>query len=501
MVHERRAAAVPVSDLCSCSVRELLSLLRARQVSARELMTAHLDRIRQINPVINAVVGQRPDDECLASADQADRALARGEPAGPLHGLPWAFKDLEAAVGFPFTEGSPIYGRRMPGEDTVLVERIRAAGAIPIGKTNIPEFGMGSHTYNRVYGTTRNPYDTSRSAGGSSGGAAAAVAAGLLPLADGSDLGGSLRNPASFNNVVGFRPSVGLVPTHPAPLPFVGFGVKGPIARTVEDAARLLSVIAGADARDAAAYPSDPVTFTRDLSRSFAGTRLAWCPDLGGLPVAPEVRTVIDHQRGTFEALGFIVEEACPDFHDADEIFLTIRQWRTWIALGALLEKHRDQLKPEAIWEIEAGARLTSADVAQAMTKHAAFLARLHRFQERYDFLACTVSQVPPFDASFDWPRMIDGVAMDTYISWMKSAYWITVTFCPAISVPAGFTPDGLPVGIQIVGRRRHDFDVLQAAHAFEQATQTGTRRPVLGQEGRNGQDGQAGRDRKRETG
>lgn len=468
----------PDPDLCFLCGRELASLIRSRQLSARELMTAYLRQIERINPSMNAIVAKLDDRSCLALADEADRALANRKSVGPLHGLPWAFKDLEAVVGFPFTNGSPIFQSNMPAEDTVLVERIRAAGAIPIGKTNVPEFGMGSHSYNRVYGTTRNPYDTTKSAGGSSGGAAAAVAAGLLPMADGSDLGGSLRNPASFNNVVGFRPSVGLVPAAPVMLPFLGFSVKGPIARSVDDVAFLMSVIAGPDRRDPGSYPSEPSTFMKVLERDFRGATIAWCPDLGGLPLDPQVRDVISRQRATLEDLGCIVENASFDFHDADDVFVTIRRWRSWIMFGNLLKEHRHAMKPEAVEEIEAGAALTSADLARAMTRHAALLDRFRQFQETHEFLACTVSQVPPFEASNDWPHAIDGVQMGTYIDWMKSAYWISTTFCPAISVPAGFTPNGLPVGLQVVGRARADFSVLQLAHAFEQATRVGLRRP-----------------------
>lgn len=460
------------------SGRELARLIRSRQISSREVMAAYLQQIDRINPAINAIVAKLDDHACLALADEADRALASGDLVGPLHGLPWAFKDVEAATGFPFTNGSPIYRTNMPAQDTILVERIRAAGAIPIGKTNVPEFGMGSHTYNRVYGTTRNPYDTTKSAGGSSGGAAAAVAARLLPIADGSDLGGSLRNPASFNNVVGFRPSVGLVPAAPAILPFLGFSVKGPIARSVDDVAFLLSVIAGADRRDPVAYPSEPSTFTHPLARDFKGVKVAWCPDLGGLPLDPQVRDVLNRQRSTLEHLGCTVDDASFDFRDADDVFVTLRRWRSWVMLGVLLKDHRADLKPEAIAEIEAGASLTSADVARAMTRHTALLDRFRLFQESYEFLACTVSQVPPFDAAADWPHEIDGVRMDTYIDWMKSAYWISTTFCPAISVPAGFTPSGLPVGLQLVGRARADVSVLQLAYAFEQATRVGMDRP-----------------------
>jgi amidase len=473
------ASQVQSSDLCFASARDLAAMIRERKVSAREVMAAHLDRIRRVNPRVNAIVAKLDDDQCLALADAADRRLASGEAVGPLHGLPIAFKDLEAAVGFPFTNGSPIFKDNQPAEDTVLVERLRRAGVVPIGKTNVPEFGMGSHTYNTVYGTTVNPYDLTKSAGGSSGGAAAAVAAGLLPLADGSDLGGSLRNPANFTNVVGFRPTVGLVPAAPSLLPFLGFGVKGPIARSVADAAFLLSVMAGSDARDPACYPSDPSIYVRPLDRSFKDARVAWCLDLGGLPIDSRVRAVLAVQRRTFEDLGCIVDDACPDLADADDVFLTVRRWRSWITIGALLETHRDRLKPEAISEIESGAKVGSADLARAMTRHGELMERMRRFHERHEFVVCAVNQVPPFDANIHWPHEIEGVAMDHYVAWMKSTYWISATFCPAISVPAGFTDEGLPVGIQIVGRYRDDLGVLQMADAFEKATGFGGRRPT----------------------
>ena len=462
------------------SARELARLIRERKVSAREVMSAHLDQIRRINPKINAIVAKLDDDRCLALADEADQRLARKGRVGPLHGLPIAFKDHEPAVGFPWTRGSPIYKDFMPQEDSVLVERLRKAGVLPIGKTNVPEFAMGSHTYNKVYGTTFNPYDLTKSAGGSSGGAAAALACGLLPIADGSDLGGSLRNPANFNNIVALRPTVGLVPTAPNQMPFIGFGVKGPMARSVADVAFLLSTISGPDPRDPACYPSDPTFFLKPLERSFKGVRVAWCPDLGGLPLDRRVRTVLESQRQTFENLGCIVEEACPDLSGADKIFLDIRLWSSFNTLGPLLETHRSQMKPEAIWQIEAGARVSATDLAQAMIRHSELLERVRQFQSKYEFLLCAVNQVPPFDASLDWPKEIEGVKMENYVAWMKSAYWITTTFCPAISVPAGFAQGGLPVGIQIVGRHRDDFGVLQIAHAFEQETRIGQKRPAI---------------------
>ena len=401
-----------------------------------------------------------------------------GRPTGLLHGLPIAFKDLEAAVGFPFTKGSPIYKDLRPTADTVIVERLRQAGTIPIGKTNVPEFGMGSHTYNQVYGTTFNPYDRTKSAGGSSGGAGAAVASGMLPLADGGDLGGSLRNPANFNNVVALRPTVGLVPIAPTPLPLVGMSVKGPIARSVSDVAFMLSVLAGADGRDPQTYPSTPADFLLPLARDWKGVRVAWSPDLGGLPLDRRVRTVLEAQRQVFVDLGCMVEEATPDFTDVDEVFLTLRSWANWNTNGALLAEHREVMKPEAIWDIEAGAKLTGAEVARAIMAHGALLERMRVFQKKYEFLVCAVNQVPPFDASLDWPKAIDGVPMENYVAWMKSAYWISTTCRPALSVPAGFTAEGLPVGLQIVGRHRDDLGVLRLGYAFEQATAVGKRRP-----------------------
>jgi amidase len=368
----------------------------------------------------------------------------------------------------------------MPAEDSVLVERLRSAGAIPIGKTNVPEFGMGSHTFNRVYGTTRNPYDPDRTAGGSSGGAAAALATGMLPIADGSDLGGSLRNPGNFNNVVGLRPTVGLVPAAPSPLPLFGFSVNGPMARTVADTAFLLRVMAGPDPRDPGCGPFDPSVFGGRLERAFRGTRVAWCPDLGGLPLDPRVRAVLEARRSAFESLGCVVEEACPDLRGADAIFWTLRAFRSAALLGPLLADHRGQMKPDAVGEIESGLALTGNAVARAMIEHGELLERVRRFQETYAFLICAVNQVPPFEATLDWPRTIAGVTMENYIAWMKSAYWISVTYRPAISVPAGFTGEGLPVGIQIVGRLHDDWGVLQLAHAFEAATGFGKRRPPL---------------------
>jgi amidase len=467
-------------ELCFTSAGELARLIRARQLSAREVMAAHLAQIDRLNPTLNAIVARLPDEQCLRLADDADRRAARGDTLGPLHGLPIAFKDLQPAVGFPCTRGSPIFRTFMPEADSVLVERLRGAGAIPIGKTNVPEFGLGSHTYNQVYGTTVNPYDTTKSAGGSSGGAGAALAAGMLPIADGSDLGGSLRNPANFNNIVAIRPTVGLVPTAPHVFPLLNFGVNGPMARSVADVAFLLSVMAGPDPRDPGCHPSDPSVFATPLDRDFRGVRVAWCPDLGGLPLDPRVRAVLEAQRATFEALGCRVEHAYPDLADAEFVFLTIRRWQSAAVYGPLLPRHRHEMKPEAIDEIEAGLAIPGGDVAQALIRHGQLVETIRRFQDAFEFIVCAVNQVPPFDATLDWPKAIDGVPMEHYIAWQKSAYWISVTLRPAISVPAGFTADGLPVGLQIVGRHRDDLGVFQMAHAFEQATGVGRRRPGI---------------------
>jgi len=474
------AQAATADELCFSSAVDLARMIRTRQVSAREVMAAHLSRIERFNPPLNAIVAKLDDDACLKLADAADRRTASGEPLPPLHGLPTAFKDLQPAVGFPYTRGSPIYKDAMPAEDSVFVERLRRAGVIPIGKTNAPEFGMGSHTYNKVYGTTVNPYDLTKSAGGSSGGAASALAAGLMPIADGSDLGGSLRNPGNFNNIVGFRPSVGMTPTWPTSFPLLGFSVNGPLARSVADVAFLMSVMTGPDARDPSLLPADPAVFRGALERNFRGVRVAWCPDLGGLPLERSVRDVLDAQRKTFEDLGCIVEEAVPDLTDADSIFLTLRAFRSAANYGPLLAQYRDLLKPEAITEIEQGQALTRDAVAQAMVKQSQLFDRMRRFEERYAFTLCAVNQLPPFDAKIDWPKTVAGVAMEHYIAWQKTCYWITATFRPALSVPAGFTRDGLPVGVQIVGSWRDDFGVLQLGAAFERATKVGLRRPPL---------------------
>ncbi|MEE8557666.1 MAG: amidase family protein, partial [Myxococcota bacterium] len=360
----------------------------------------------------------------------------------------------------------------------LIVVRIRDAGAILVGKTNTPEFGAGSQTYNEVFGETLNPYDTTRTCGGSSGGAAVTLACGMLPIADGSDLGGSLRNPASFCNVVGFRPSPGRVPGWPSQGAWFPLSVSGPMARTVGDAALLLSAIAGPDSRSPISIEEPGSRFARPLDRSFSGVRVAWSPSLGGLPVDRRVASVLEAQRPVFESLGCAIDDAEPDFTDADEIFQVLRAWYMELRLGALLDRARDQMKETLVWNIEKGRGLSGPDVGTAERKRTALYHRVREFMETYEFLVLPTSQVPPFDVKERYVTEIEGVKMNSYIDWMKSCSSITLTGHPAISVPGGFTEEGLPVGIQIVGRHHDDWGVLQLAHAFEEATESWKRQP-----------------------
>lgn len=472
--------SVNSNEICFSTARDLAARIASKDLSAKEVMTAFLEQIGRVNPEVNAIVSMLDEEQALALADDADKRLAGGEQPGPLFGLPLAIKDLCDAKGFPTTRGSPIYRDTIATRDALIVERMRNAGGLIIGKTNVPEFGLGSHSYNPVFGVTRNPYDLTKSAGGSSGGAGAALATGMLPVADGSDTGGSLRNPGNFNNVIGFRVSPGLVPAWPVDTPWMGLGVKGPMARTVGDTALLLSVMAGADPRDQLAYPVDASQFARPLERDMKGTRIAWCPDLGVLPLDPRVRETLNAQRRTFEDLGCIVTDAAPDFSGADEIIHVLRAGMLAGREAETLEQNRHLMKPEAIWNIEEGLKLSAGDLIRAMSGQQALFERVRLFMEQYDFIACAVNQVPPFPVEWAYPTEIDGVKMENYIAWMKSAYYITITRSPAISVPAGFTSDGLPVGIQLVGRFRDDLGVLQLARAFEEATAFWKQRPAV---------------------
>ncbi len=432
-------------------------LLRTKQLSAREVLAAHLDQIDRVNPALNAIVTLVPE-QAIAAAACADEALARGHPIGPLHGLPIAHKDLQPTPGIRTTFGSPLFKDFVPAQGSLLVERIARAGAIVVGKTNTPEFGAGSQTFNTVFGATRNPYDPTKTCGGSTGGGAVALACGMLPIADGTDMGGSLRNPASFCNVVGLRPSPGRVPVWPSTIGWSTLSVEGPMARSVADAALLLSALAGPDPRSPIALAESGARFAAPLDRDFTGVRVAWWSDLGGLPVDRRVSAQVNAQRRLFESLGCIVEEAEPDFGDADEIFKTLRALAFVASHGETVARHREMVKETIQWEVDRGRKLTVLDVARAEMKRTALYHQMRQFMERYEFFVLPVSQVPPFDVAQPYVTEIEGVAMETYIDWMKSCYYISVTGHPAISVPAGFTSDQLPVGLQIVGRHQDDW-------------------------------------------
>jgi amidase len=466
-------------DLCFLPATILAERLRDGEVSAEEVMRAHLARIEAINPKVNAIVTLLPE-RAIEAARAADRAAAKGLLTGPLHGLPIAHKDLALTRGIRTTFGSPILRDFVPTEDQLIVERIGLAGAITIGKTNTPELGAGSQTFNEVFGETCNPWDPSVTCGGSSGGAAVALACGMVPIADGSDQGGSLRNPASFCNVVGFRPSPGRVPMWPAPVAWSPMSVEGPMGRTVADVALLLSVMAGPDARSPISLDEPGSSFRRPLERNFQGVRVAWSRDLGELPVDSRVTAAIEPGIDVLSHLGCEVVEASPDFSGADKAFKAWRAWLFELGFGRMLDTHREQLKDTVVWNIEEGRKLSGADLGRAEIERTRLYHRVREFMESYEFLVLPVSQVPPFDIGERWVREIEGVAMETYIDWMKSCYYITVTGLPAISMPCGFTDAGLPVGLQIVGRHHDDFGVLQLAHAFEQATELWKRRPPL---------------------
>jgi amidase len=465
-----------MEDICFTPAKKLAQLLHARKLSAAEVTRAFIERIERVNPQVNAIATFLPE-QALKEAKALDRKKAKKPP---LAGLPIAYKDLVATKGIRTTLGSLVYKDNVPKEDALLVERLKAAGAITLGKTNTPEFGAGSNTFNKVFGATRNPYDPSKTAGGSSGGAAAAVACGMLPFADGSDLAASLRNPGNYCNVVGFRPTPGRVPSYPAANAWDTQPVIGPIARTVADAAFLLSAMAGPDRRAPVSISEPGSIFNRPLKRSFKKVRVAWTKDFGGLPVEPEVTAVLEAQRKVFSSLGCVVEEACPDFSGATEAFETLRAVSFAMRFAPLLKTHRSELKDTVVWNIEQGLALDGAKIARAETLRTGLYQRLRTFLERYEFLLAPVNQLPPFPVETEYPTEIAGVRLDNYLDWMKSCYYITITSHPAISVPAGFTTDGLPVGLQIVGRYRDDFGVLQLAHAFEAETHIWKRRPPL---------------------
>ncbi len=471
---------MPDNSLCHASAKELTGLIAQREISAIELLDAHLAQIDTFNSEVNAIITLTPD-HARAIALDVDRRLARGEYVGPLAGLPVAHKDLVPTAGIRTTFGSRLFEHHIPANNALIVERLLRAGAVTLGKTNTPEWGAGSQTYNEIFGATLNPYDTSKTCGGSSGGAASALAARLIPIADGSDMGGSLRNPANFCNVVGFRVSPGRVPNAEARMGWYSLAVDGPMARNVEDCALMLRAIAGPDSRSPIAIDAPGNIFAGSLKRDFRGTRIAFSADFGGqIPVAAEVRSVIDAAAPVFEAIGCSVEPACPDFSGADDSFKTLRAWSFAARFKDQVAHHPELFKSTIIWNVQQGLRLTGEDLARAEHQRTQLYQRLMSFFDRYDYLVLPVSQVVPFDVTTEYVTEIDGQPMDTYIDWMKSCYYISATGLPAISVPGGFTPTGLPVGLQIVGRHHADLAVLQLAFAFEQATRFSDRLPPM---------------------
>ena len=466
------------TELVFTPARRLARMIAARRVSATEVVHAFIAQIERVNPDVNAIVTFLPE-AAVKAATKRDRSKLS---TGFLAGLPIAYKDLVPTRGVRTTYGSPIYAQHVPDENHALVDRLSAAGAILIGKTNTPEFGAGSQTFNKVFGATRNPYDLRMTAGGSSGGAAAAVACGMLPFADGSDLAASLRNPGSYCNVVGFRPTPGRIPAWPAVNAWNTLSTLGPVARTVSDCAFLFGAMAGPDPRAPVTLDEPGKGFLASLRRDFRKVRLAWSRDLGGLPMDRRVVAVLERQREVFVDLGCIVEDAEPDFSGAKESFETLRALGFLQGHGEHYRERKRDLKDTVVWNIEQGLDLSPEQIARAWGLRTELFHRMRRFLDRYEFLLCPVSQLPPYDVTVEWPRSIAGVTMNNYLDWMKSCYYITITSHPAISVPAGFTDDDppLPVGLQIVGRYRDDLGVLRLAHAFEQAVPAWKRRPGI---------------------
>jgi amidase len=459
-------AIEPASGLCALSAREQARLVRTRQISSRELVQAHLERIEAVDPLLNAVVTRIPE-AALADADAADRALAGGAEPGPLHGLPIAVKDLEDVAGVRTTYGSPLFADHVPEADSPLVERLRRAGAIVVGKTNTPEFGAGSQTFNPVFGPTRNPHDLTRTAGGSSGGAGAAVAAGLVPFADGSDLGGSVRNPAAFCGLVGLRPTPGRIPD-PLGWPWDPRAVYGPIARDAADAALLLQAMAGPDPRVPISLPEPPEAFAVPLRTDVRGWRIAWSDRLGDLPVEPAVTAALAAQREALEALGCEVVDAEPDLRGADEAFEVLRALGYMDSLAAEAAEHPELLKATVRGEVRDGLALTGPQIARALNLQAEAMHAMRELLERHDALALPSAQVVPFGVEVEWPTEVAGTPMRSYIEWMRACSRITMTAHPAISVPGAQTPAGLPVGLQLVGRRGDELALLGLAAALE---------------------------------
>ncbi len=459
-----------MNELVQLTALEQRSLIEQKKISAVELLQAHLAQIDAINPAINAIVTHTPEI-ALEAAKRVDDIIASGNDPGLLAGLPTVHKDLHETAGIRTTWGSKLFESYVPRHNALVVQRQIDAGAVTLGKSNTPEWGAGSNTFNDVFGATRNPYDLSRTCGGSSGGAGAALAARMVPIADGSDMGGSLRNPGTFNNIVGFRTSPGRVPVYPAQMGWSSMSVHGPMARTVKDCALFLAAIAGPDNRVPISLPDAGSALLESLDTDVRGRKVAISPDFGGqLPVDAAVKDVVASSQQVLRSLGCEVFEGCPDFNGADDVFKVLRAWSFAATHGERIKEHADKYKSTIIWNVEAGLSLTGTDIAAAEVLRTRVYQRVIRFLEEVDFLVLPVSQVAPFPLEQEYPTEIDGTTMETYIDWMKSCYYITITGLPALSLPFGFTPEGLPVGIQIVGKPGREMDVLRFANAIEQA-------------------------------
>jgi len=472
------------TDLCFLPATKQRILLARRDISARELLHAYLSRIERINPVVNAIVTMDVEG-AIAQAQAADDSLARGETTGPLHGLVVAQKDLLPTKGMRTTFGSPLFKDFVPKEDAAIAARMRAAGAIRLGKTNVPEMGAGSHTFNPIFGATHNPYDTGRSAGGSSGGAASALASGLLSLADGSDLGGSLRNPASFCNVVGLRSSAGRISRAPLLTAWMTMSILGPMGRTVADTALLQSVLAGFDPRDPISLPGDGSEYAAIAASvpadNLRGIRVGWSRTLGSLPVDPAVTNVLERDgKPVLTSLRAEVRDLEPDLEGAEFGFRTLRAWEMAQNYGHLYRKHRDQLSDNMIVNIEAGLDLTAKDIYNAHTARTRLYNRTIALFDKIDILAAPAVLIPPFPVEWHYPHDVAGQVQDDYLGWMRACWYISATGLPCISVPCGFTDDGLPVGIQFVGRPLGEADLLKFSLAFEQANPVWQQRPAI---------------------
>ena len=452
---------------------DLAQAIRARRISCVEVMNAYLDQIERLNPGVNAIVALQNHDDLIRQARERDAQLARGEPIGPLHGFPHAVKDLQPVKGIRFTRGSLIYGDFVAPADSLQTERLRAAGVIFIGKTNTPEFGLGSHTVNRVYGATRNSYDQALSAGGSSGGAAVALALRMVPLADGSDYGGSLRNPAGWNNVCGFRTSFGRVPVDALDVWTPSMTVNGPMARSVADLALLLSVQAGFDPRAPLSMDGDGAVFRSPPAADLRGKRIGWLGDFGGsTPYEAGVLDVCRAALKRFETLGCVVEEAQPDFdvERAWQAFIRLRAWQAG-AIFLPFDKEpamRALLNDQCLFELETGLRLSATDVTEAGVVRTQWSQAVQRLFARFDFLISPTAQLFPFDIGARWPTEIAGVSMRTYHEWMKGVCLTSLAGCPALAVPAGFSAQGLPMGLQIIAPVRQEMACLQLGAAYE---------------------------------